>query len=277
MHISDFTPRQKVRLILAHPHMVIRWALRCVPQQHAARTWLGKSDNAWIIIDAGAFDGLDSVKFASKYTKSVVYAFEPIPSLFNSLLENCSRYSNIVPVNKALVEHQGTVSIELHTFGKSAVHMHGSSSVLEPGLHETFFPEIAFGEKIKVEAITLAQFLRGLDDNRRVALHLDLQGLETMVLRGLDEEISRVDVIHVEVALIALYAGGSLWDEVRTLLESQGFVEVSARILTVYGNAIYIRQDKLTVSQKVRMLIRKTTRQQRRAFWALTPSSRLNT
>lgn len=55
-----------------------------------------------VIIDAGANIGLASVFFNAKFPGATIYAIEPDKSNFDTLVNNVTRYSNVVPVQSAL-------------------------------------------------------------------------------------------------------------------------------------------------------------------------------
>ena len=64
------------------------------------------------IVDAGAYIGLSSVFFASKYPKATVVAIEPESSNFNMLLLNTKNYTNIKPINAGLWSRKAFLRIQ---------------------------------------------------------------------------------------------------------------------------------------------------------------------
>jgi FkbM family methyltransferase len=68
--------------------------------------------NPKLIIDGGANIGLTSAYFAYTYPKSKVYAIEPEKSNYKMLLRNTRAFDNIVPIQGALWNKNGTVQIK---------------------------------------------------------------------------------------------------------------------------------------------------------------------
>jgi FkbM family methyltransferase len=259
-----------LRIFVSHPHLALRFGLGLTPQEFSPRSWLGRRKNTYSIIEAGAFDGTDTLRIAKYQQESLVYAFEPVPQLFTKVVKNLEGIANAIPINVALVGPRGPKMVTIRTFGTNEI-PHGSSSVLEPTLHKSSFPNIEFGATIEVEATTLNDWISNEHIRVPVALYLDLQGLELDVLLGLEEKICDVNVIHVEVAVTTLYAGGCKWDDLRSFLFMNGFKEVSIRVLTLNGNAIYVRKECLTTSQRARLFFSRVTRSFERASWAVSP------
>ncbi len=63
------------------------------------------------IIDCGANIGLSAVYFANKYPSATIIAIEPDKINFDFLRKNCSCYSNITCLNKAVWSHSTKVTI----------------------------------------------------------------------------------------------------------------------------------------------------------------------
>jgi len=57
----------------------------------------------------------------------------------------------------------------------------------------------------------------------KVFLKMDVQGYEKYVLAGATQSLSKIDGIQLEVALIELYAGETLAEEMWNWIRSQGF------------------------------------------------------
>lgn len=67
--------------------------------------------DAKIIIDAGANCGFSSIWFAKNFPDAKIFAIEPDFDNFSILSENVKKYSNIIPLNLALTNQEGTVTI----------------------------------------------------------------------------------------------------------------------------------------------------------------------
>ena len=64
-----------------------------------------------IVVDAGANMGMFSIFAARKHPDATIYAFEPVPRVFEYLKENTKEYPNIKIFNCALGESKGKATI----------------------------------------------------------------------------------------------------------------------------------------------------------------------
>lgn len=191
-----------------------------------------------IIIEGGAHTGADTVAMANQWPASVIYAFEPIPHLFEQLSRTASSFSNIQPFPFALGQVDGTSKMYV-----SAGRSDGSSSLLKPKEHLTVHPLVTFGEEITVNVTNLETFA----EQNRVPhvdfLWLDLQGSELQALRGARGVLDNVQAIHAEVSLIETYEGAPLYAEIRNWLAQQGFeVAIEALPWKDMGNVLLTRK-----------------------------------
>jgi FkbM family methyltransferase len=197
--------------------------------------------NSPVILEAGAFDGADTLRFANLWADGKIYSFEPVPNLFEALSVKVAGYKNIQIFDKALVGNSEK-NIELYTFSNSEF-KHGSSSILKPVAHLEISPEVKFGDVKKVSAITLDEWVIENDLTRIDLLWLDLQGAELQVLKAGAKALSITKVCHVEVSRYPLYEGGAKFSEIHELMVQQGFQLKVCRIPVVSGNALYVKNN----------------------------------
>lgn len=190
-----------------------------------------------IIIDCGAYDGRDSIELA-KVLKGRIYSFEPIESLFNRLVKNTKKYSNIYCQQIALSDHDG-----VQTFYVSEGESLGSSSLLEPKDHLVDHPNTFFNKKIDVQAFTLDSWARYNNISKVDMLWLDMQGYEVNMLNASNKILPTVRVIHTEVSLKETYKGVITYPKYRKFLESLGFKVVVEAIPEGWdmGNVVFAR------------------------------------
>ena len=194
------------------------------------------------ILEAGAFDGRDTKRFAQLWREGVVYAFEPMPSLAAKARDTTADLANVVLVEAALgVDNSG--SVDLFTFAEDEVE-HGSSSILKPGDHLEVAPEIQFHRKLTVRSITLDEWFLSTNLPAIDLMWLDLQGAELKVLERGMIALSKTDVIHIEVSRRPLYEGGATFRQLNTFLRQNGFKLKASRIPVRSGNAIYVRRRR---------------------------------
>jgi len=193
-----------------------------------------------IIVEAGAFDGRDTVSFSQRWPNGHVYAFEPLPALANKVRIAVANCRNVTFTEAAFASTEQT-SITLHSFAPTESE-HASSSMLQPGDHLELAPDIKFGIEVKVPAITVDNWYQSVDCPIVDLLWLDLQGAELLVLQKGESLLAATKCCHIEVSKKPLYQGGATFDEVCQFLTLRGFFLAACRIPVRSGNAIFIRR-----------------------------------
>lgn len=196
-----------------------------------------------IIFDVGANTGADSIGFAEGIVgfrgvpgfvfngNAIVYAFEPTPSLATLIKEKTSHLNNYHLINKAVSDFNGTSTLNI------AVN-DGCTSLLEFSENsKTGWPgrahEFVVTEKVQVDVIRLDSFIEEHNIPRIDFLHVDTQGSDLNVLKGMGKYLSIVEVGLIEAAAYkdSLYINQNREDECVNFLEENGF-----EILTINGH-----------------------------------------
>ena len=170
-----------------------------------------------VILDCGANDGWDTINLASM-TKNMIYAFEPLPELFDRLTERTKSFKNIKCFPFALNDKNGWVEFHVSEGGSDA-----SSSILPPKQHLTDHPQVLFKKTIKVESKTLDSWAEENGVSKIDFLWLDMQGFEMQMLMAAPNILKTVSGICTEVNLHESYEGTKLYPEYKEWLLSQGF------------------------------------------------------
>lgn len=191
-----------------------------------------------IILDAGAHDGRTSIELSSFWPDGLVYAFEPVPELYNSLLMRTKAHKNIIPFRLALGEKIGTQKIYI-----SQGRGDGSSSLLKPTGHLQHFPDVTFARETNVNVTTIDMWAKDNKISHIDLLWLDLQGMELQVLRASPEILKTVKAILTEINFTVLYEGNALYPVFKQWLFEQGFVEVYKELQhPTFGDALFVRK-----------------------------------
>jgi len=195
------------------------------------------------ILDVGSRDAEVAIMFKRFFPRSKVFAFECNPRAIDLCRENIkkSRRNDIVLVDKAVSDQAGT--LDFHAVDPRKWGNIGASSLYAP----TSYPAERF-EKIKVEAVTLAEWARGAGVNAVDILWLDLQGAELKALQGMGALAQKVKFIYVEVEHKEMYVGQPLLPEIDSYLAALDFT-LLRNIFTVkdgsYGTSLYISNQLL--------------------------------
>lgn len=194
-----------------------------------------------IIVEAGAHIGTDTCEMAGLWPTATIFAFEPIPEIFEQLIKNTSGLPNVKCFKMALGDKTGICNI-FQSSGESD----GSSSILEPKVHLINHPDVKFENKIEVEVITLRDWMKNEDIKKVDFLWLDLQGFELNVMKESKCEISEVSVIYTEVSTMENYSESALYPELKSWLKTVGFKVKKEEIAWKDGgNVLFVKKQKL--------------------------------
>lgn len=201
-----------------------------------------------VIIDAGAFHGLESCMMATIWPKGYVHCFEPVTELYNTVLSNISKYKNISAYPFALGEEKGTQIMYLSTdpSNKGPVSM---SSSLSPPKEHLDYCGILFEGTQTVRVTTIDQWAAEHNIPKIDMLWLDMQGGELAALKASPTILSTVSVIVAELEFVEAYEGQPLYLEVRSWLEEQGFALVAGNFTFPkdpnqwFGDGIFVRKE----------------------------------
>jgi len=191
-----------------------------------------------IIVEAGAHIGVDTCEMAKLWPKAKIFAFEPIPEIFEQLKNNTSSYPNVQCFQMALGDKTGVCTIN-----QSSGESNGSSSLLEPKEHLVIHPSVLFEKKIEVKVTTLKDWMITNKIEKVDFLWLDLQGFELNVLKESVEIISKTSTIYTEVSIIENYSNSALYPQLKSFLENAGFKAKKEKIAWLDGgNVLFIRK-----------------------------------
>ena len=185
-----------------------------------------------VICDIGACEGEDSVRFARRFPRARVFAFEPLPANQVLVRANFARYAvpNAELVPLALADRAGDATFHVSSgrppdlfAGEQWNYGNKSSSLLAPTQPGPMHGWIEFKEAVTVRTETLDRFCaqRGLD--RIDFIQMDVQGAERLVLAGAAAMLPRIAAIWLEVATRELYRGQALGGDLTRFMDAQGF------------------------------------------------------
>ena len=194
--------------------------------------------------DIGANEGIYSIPHAKNEHNTFVVAFEPIPKLVNHMRELSSHLNNILIVDSAVADFNGTSKFNISP--PSQYGDYSCSSLLEfsnksqtdwPG--RTDFKKI---DEIEVSVIRLDSMIIEYKVSKIDYLKIDTQGSDLKVLKGLGEFISIVKAGTMEAAAkeSILYNGQNTQEESIQFLESNGFEITKIESNDVHGNEVNI-------------------------------------
>jgi FkbM family methyltransferase len=200
-----------------------------------------------VILDAGAADGSDTIRFAKMLPNASIYAFEPVSMNYEILKQQVSKYPNVKIFQMALADYDGESEINISENANQPDSIATSSSLLAPQKHIEVHPHITFNKKEVVPTITLDSWSKQECINHIDVLWLDMQGMEYRVLKSSIEIIHTVQVIYTEVSLMKMYENSILYDDYKRWLNSMGFEVVKEELLWKdMGNVLFVRKNHVS-------------------------------
>jgi FkbM family methyltransferase len=192
-----------------------------------------------IVFDIGANTGDALVENATKSPECQYFAFEPVPQLFQKLIELTKDLPNVVIVNKALSNFNGKAQFNI----ANDLDNYTVSSLLDfsDSVEQNWKPVIQYMEhvdKIEVDVIRLEDFVKSFGITAIEYFHCDAQGSDLDILKGLGDQISIIKQGCVEAAIKynALYKNQCMIDQVAKFLESKEFEITAIQNNDSFGN-----------------------------------------
>lgn len=193
-----------------------------------------------VILEAGAFDGNDTVRISQFFPNGFIHSFEPIPQLYERVLEKSQGKRNITCYKTALSDQNGIAKFYVsyyHTL------LGASSSLLAPKEHLHLAPDVKFPEVIDVETITLDDWASEHRIEKVDFLWLDMQGFELNMLKA--SQIARnAKAIYTEVELVEAYEGQYFYEDLLEWMQANGFELIAIDFnqnIDWYGNALFVK------------------------------------
>lgn len=198
-----------------------------------------------IFIDVGANNGSNSISQAEQNKDWVIYAFEPTPLLIHNLKQQTKHLSNYHIIPKAVSDFNGEA-----IFNIAGASDWGCSSLLNfSDKSQTHWPgrtEFNVTERINVEVLRLDSFIEQNNIEHIDYLHIDAQGSDLKVLKGLGKYISLVQngVIEAAAKPNVLYYEQNTVDESCDFLRNNGFTIISIMSNDIHHNEVNITFQK---------------------------------
>ena len=237
---------KNIHHISKHPSEVLKFVKSYLPQDP-------------IILEAGAYNGEDTIEMSKFWPTARIYAFEPVPELYYELKKRTSTYSQIKTYSSALSDKQGLATFYISEYTSNPGVAGASGSLLAPKDHLKYATNVIFPKQIKVKTDTIDQWAKKNNINHIDFMWLDMQGHELTALKKALTILPKVKLIYTEVEFVKAYEGQPVYREVREWLEQQGFevlaidfdeiIAAQGEKIPVghgenwFGNVIFIRKD----------------------------------
>ena len=175
-----------------------------------------------IIVEAGAFNGTDSIKMAKQWPQGTIHAFEPVPEIYAQLKENTRDYKNIKTYPLALSDKNGIATFYVAEKKDRPGRPSQAGSLLAPAQDFTE-TKMIFSRTIKVKTITLDAWAQENSIAHVDLLWLDMQGKELDVLKASTKMINTIKVIFCEINFAKRYQNQFSYQDLMNWAQSHQF------------------------------------------------------
>lgn len=200
-----------------------------------------------VIVEAGAFDGNDTNKMATRWPAGTIHAFEPLPEIYERLTHNTQKHSNILYYPYALSSKNGSDLFYISEKPTKPGIASQAGSLHKPKDRLTRSP-IIFPRTTQVTTITLSTWAQENNIKQIDLLWLDTQGHELTILQAAESFLINIRVILAEVSFIESYENQPLYNDVVQWLEKHGFEHVGCdfenQTKSFFGNALFINKNQ---------------------------------
>jgi FkbM family methyltransferase len=194
-------------------------------------------------IHVGAFLGEELSQYRALGLTNTIL-FEPQKKLFDIVNFKCIVKEKAF--NVALGSEESVVGMFISDREGGVSNGAGaSSSILAPKKHLTEHPEVTFPSK---ESITVKRFDKfvqenGVDISNHNLLNIDVQGYELEVLKGMGDELNKIQLIIAEVNRDEMYEGCPMIEDIDDYVKEFGFERVAVEWQSEsWGDALYVKR-----------------------------------
>lgn len=197
-----------------------------------------------VILEAGAYNGDDTLRLAAQWPQAAIYPFEPIPALFDGLCDRLAHLTNVHPQPYALGAINGSAKMWLSRFPGNLAEVGPSSATTPPAAAHLASKWSAFDGCIEVGMRTVDSWLAEQGIAQVDLAWLDLQGAELPTLQASPTFTASLAAAVLEVARVEFYEGQPLYPEVMSWMKDAGFRVSINRVPVPFGNALFVRQHR---------------------------------
>jgi FkbM family methyltransferase len=202
-----------------------------------------------IILEAGAYDGNDSVKMAQFWPTATLHSFEPLPKVYERLVIKTHDFKQISTYQLALGDKVGTAPFYVSHASNEPDGLWQSSSLLAPKEHLRLAWWVGFDtQPIYVRTTTIDQWAQDNHVDHIDFMWLDMQGYELQALKAGPNILKNVKAILTEIEFVEAYASQPQYKEIKNWLESQGFTMIAINVDPEhlngqwFGDALFVRK-----------------------------------
>jgi FkbM family methyltransferase len=208
--------------------------------------WLKKL-NINTILDIGASNGGYATKARKIFPQAKIISFEPLPNSFNALQKKFANDKLHNAFNIVLSDVAGEMEFFENDYS-------GSSSILSmTENHIDAYPQTAHAKRIIVQSKTLDEIFDTLKIESETLMKIDVQGAESMVLKGSEKSLEKIKLIFVESSFVELYKNQWLFDNLYQFLIQRNFKLVGIEnVSQSLNDGSFLQMDAYFINEKLK-------------------------
>jgi len=194
-------------------------------------------------IHVGAFLGEELSQYRGLGLTNTIL-FEPQKKLYDIVKSKCIVKEQVF--NVALGSEEDVVGMFISDREGGVLNGAGaSSSILAPKKHLEEHPEVTFPSK---ETIIVKRFDKFIEKNEvdisnHNLLNIDVQGYELEVLKGVGDNLNKIQLIIAEVNRDEMYEGCPMIEDIDSYVAGFGFDRLAVHWQSAsWGDAIYVKR-----------------------------------
>ncbi len=189
------------------------------------------------VIHIGAHEGQEVDLYQSLGAEKMLLV-EANPVVFQRLQSKIAGLENIIAVNCAISDRNGTLNLRVNAFDHS-------SSILPLKHHKDIFPTMLEVNQVTVQSKTLDTLMAELQLNPQDFnfLNIDIQGAELLALQGATQTLQHIEAICSEINFAELYEGCALAEQLDAFLKRYQFNRVATETPhnPAWGDGFYVK------------------------------------
>lgn len=222
------------------------YANRRHPAYHVL-TWLFKGRRV-SMFDVGAHIGTSTEQYSKWFPLATFQLFEADPTVAAVCAQRLPHDPRIQLNTFACGDEEGTAQFfpsKALQNGTSELTAGACGSLLAPTGVNVHHPYIEFKDPIQVRVRRLDDWIQESGAVPPAFLHMDVQGAELLVLRGLGLNLETLEAVWLEVENQELYANQPLKADIEEFFQAHGWTKVVDTVGTLDGDQLWVSKAAL--------------------------------
>jgi FkbM family methyltransferase len=167
-----------------------------------------------VIVEVGAGNGHMLAGYLSSHPKAIIYAFEPVQSLFETLADKYKKKENVHLYQQALGTQNEEIYLNIHN-REIASSVHTRTREMQKTFRTTHVDKV---ECCRLDTIKEITSLDHID-----LLNIITEGSELQVLKGSIALLTKIRVIKVQAFFYPVYVNQDTYYDIDNFLRNEGF------------------------------------------------------